>query len=133
MDRAGVAGGSRHAGVGRVTSAWRSFAPLGELMRPPLRRSANYLLAAGGAGHRHWTAQFHHQFRACGKHGGTMFPEPVCDGHGGSNGSADEEAFAATRQTADQHSTSGAHADFREGFAVVARAFELPFLVDVGA
>src|SRR5208337_3037744 len=71
--------------------------------------------------------------RASGEHGGTMFPEPVRDRCRCSNGPADEDAFAAASQTANEHSTSGAHADFSEVFAVVARPFELPFLVDVGA
>ena len=42
-------------------------------------------------------------------------------------------AFAAARQSTDEHSAAGSHANFGEIFAVVARAFELPFRVDVGA
>src|SRR5208282_412863 len=67
------------------------------------------------------------------KHRGTVLAEPVCDGYGGADGSANEKAFAAARESTDEHSAASAHADFGEIFGVVAVAFELPFGVDVGA
>src|SRR5258708_8801612 len=62
-----------------------------------------------------------------------MLAEPVCDGRGGTDGSADEQAFAAACQATDEHSPAGAHANFGEILAVVTSAFELPFGVDIGA
>ena len=56
-----------------------------------------------------------------------MLAQPVSDGDGGADGSADKKAFAAADQPADQHSAAGSHADFGEVFAVMARAFELAF------
>ena len=60
-------------------------------------------------------------------------PKPVCDRYSCSDRSANQQPFAAARQSTDQHSAARSHPDFCEVLTVMVRAFELTFRIDVGA
>src|ERR1700690_2751452 len=62
-----------------------------------------------------------------------MLAQPGSDGDGGAARAADEQAFAAADQTAEEHSAAGSHSNFGQIPAVMAGAFELAFGIDVGA
>src|SRR5277367_996256 len=61
-----------------------------------------------------------------------MLSEPVRDGYGSADRSADQEAFAAARKSADEHSSTGSNTNFGKILVVVALAFELTLRIDVG-
>src|SRR5215472_537541 len=62
-----------------------------------------------------------------------MLPEPVREGSGGSNSSTNKNAFSAACKSANHHSAACPDTHFTDIATIMARAFELPFQVDVGS
>src|SRR5271166_2259560 len=62
-----------------------------------------------------------------------MLAEPVSDGYGRADCTPNQETLAAACQSSDEHAAAGAQSDFSEILGIVAIAFELAFLVYVGA
>jgi hypothetical protein len=78
-------------------------------------------------------ADFHHEFRSGGQNRRAMLPEPVRYGSGGSNRSTNKNAFGTSDKSANDHSSAGPDTHFAKVATIMARAFELPFQVDVAS